>query len=207
MKSFKNICKSMMCKSTSHQRPEDLLKDIKGPVLLHISDTPSEIYPYLFEIIDVLKPSYIIHTGDLADNIKLEINRDRIKGYCSLVKELVDGLEKGDAKVYYFLGNHDDYEAVSTLSKKGTILEEGLLTIDELKFRAGHYHREYSYNADFNLFGHSFDPCHYEKDGTIGLNGVLSINIIDLSNKRVFHVNYPVGTNRLRGMESKRFGL
>ena len=59
------------------------LNDIKGPVLLHISDTPSEIYPYIFKIIDILKPQYIFHTGDLADNVKLEINKDRIKGYCA----------------------------------------------------------------------------------------------------------------------------
>lgn len=207
MKSLVEVCKSLMGKFTSIHRPEDLLNDVKGPVLLHISDTPSEIYPFIFKIIDVLKPKYIIHTGDLADNVKLEINKDRIKGYCSLVKGLVEGLEKSDAKVYYFMGNHDDYEAVSKLSKKGTILEEGLITIGELNFRAGHYYKEYPYKADFNLFGHSFEPCHYKKGGTIGLNGVLSINIIDLSNKGVFHLNYPIGTNRLRGMESKKAGL
>ncbi|NLK65760.1 MAG: metallophosphoesterase, partial [Tissierellia bacterium] len=169
MKSFKDVCKSLACKLNLPHMPEDLLNDIKGPVLLHISDTPSEIYPYIFKIIDILKPQYIFHTGDLADNVKLEINKDRIKGYCSLVKGLVEGLEKSDAKVYYFMGNHDDYEAVSKLSKKGTILEEGLITIGELNFRAGHYYKEYPYKADFNLFGHSFEPCHYKKGGTIGL--------------------------------------
>jgi predicted MPP superfamily phosphohydrolase len=207
MKSLVEVCKSLMDKFTSIHRPEDLLNDVKGPVLLHISDTPSEIYPFIFKIIDVLKPKYIIHTGDLADNVKLEINRDRIKGYSMLVKELVEGLENTDTKVYYFMGNHDDYDTVSKLSKKGTILEEGLLTIEELNFTAGHYYKEYPYKADFNLFGHSFEPCHYKNGGTIGLNGVLSINVIDLSNKRVFHLNYPIGTNRLRGMESKKAGL
>jgi predicted MPP superfamily phosphohydrolase len=207
MKSLVEVCKSLMGKFTSIHRPEDLLNDVKGPVLLHISDTPSEIYPFIFKIIDVLKPKYIIHTGDLADNVKLEINRDRIKGYSMLVKELVEGLENTDTKVYYFMGNHDDYDTVSKLSKKGTILEEGLLTIEELNFTAGHYYKGYPYKADFNLFGHSFEPCHYKNGGTIGLNGVLSINVIDLSNKRVFHLNYPIGTNRLRGMESKKAGL
>jgi hypothetical protein len=79
MKSLVEVCKSLMGKFTSIHRPEDLLNDVKGPVLLHISDTPSEIYPFIFKIIDVLKPKYIIHTGDLADNVKLEINRDRTR--------------------------------------------------------------------------------------------------------------------------------
>jgi len=175
--------------------------------LIHISDTPSEIYNAVFKIIDILKPQYIIHTGDLADNIKLEINRDRIKGYYFLVKQLVAGLERSDTKVYYLLGNHDDYETVSRLTNKGAILEEGLLTIDNLSFAVGHYYKEYSLKTDFNLYGHSFEPGHHVKDGTIGLNGVLNINVIDLSNKRVFHLNYPYSTNRLRGMENKRIGL
>jgi hypothetical protein len=67
MKSLVEVCKSLMGKFTSIHRPEDLLNDVKGPVLLHISDTPSEIYPFIFKIIDVLKPKYIIHTGDLAE--------------------------------------------------------------------------------------------------------------------------------------------
>lgn len=207
MKNFKDVYKDLACKLNYPHISEGMLNDIKGPLLIHISDTPSEIYNAVFKIIDILKPQYIIHTGDLADSIKLEINRDRIKGYYCGVKELVAGLEKDDTKVYYFMGNHDDYEAVSRLTNKGTILEEGFLKIGDLSFTAGHYHKDYSHKADFNLYGHSFEPGHYNKDGTIGLNGVLNINVIDLSNKKVFHLNYPYCTNRLRGMETKRIGL
>lgn len=47
------------------------LADTKGPLLLHISDTPQEIYPYIIKFVQMLQPSYIVHTGDLVDNIKL----------------------------------------------------------------------------------------------------------------------------------------
>jgi DNA modification methylase len=60
MKSLVEVCKSLMGKFTSIHRPEDLLNDVKGPVLLHISDTPSEIYPFIFKIIDVLKPKDLV---------------------------------------------------------------------------------------------------------------------------------------------------
>ena len=207
MKSFKEVYKDLSCKLNYPHISGDMLNEIEGPLLIHISDTPSEIYKNIFKIIDILKPQYIIHTGDLADNIKLEINRDRIKGYHCGVKELVEGLEKDDTKVYYLLGNHDDYEIVSRLTNDGTILKEGLLKIGDVSFTASHYYKEYSHRADFNLYGHSFKPGHYIKDGTIGLNGVLNINVIDLSNKKVFHLNYPYCTNRLRGMETKKIGL
>lgn len=207
MKSIKDVCKELICIINYPHISETLLKDIKGPVLLHISDTPSEIYNGIFKIIDILKPQYIIHTGDLVDNIKLEVHKDIVNSYCNRVEELVEGLEKNDIKVYYFMGNHDNYEAIRQFTKNGTILEEGLLKIGDCSFTAGHYHKEYSCKADFNLYGHSFEPGHYKKDGTIGLNGVLNINIIDLSNKRVFHINYPNCTNRLRRMELKKMGL
>ncbi len=180
MKNIKDIYNGIISLFNYPHISEKLLKDIKGPVLLHISDTPAEIYNDIFKIIDILKPHYIIHTGDLADNIKLEIQKNRIDSYCRGVKELVEGLEKNNSKVYYLMGNHDNYEVVSKLTKKGRILEYGLLTIDDCNITVGHYYKEYSYKADFNLYGHSFEPGHYKKNGTIGLNGVLNINIIDL---------------------------
>ena len=187
---------------------KELLNDIKGPILLHISDTPVDIYKYIFRIINVLKPQYIIHTGDMADNIKLEIYKNRIDEYTKGVDKLVEFLEKNEfSKTYYILGNHDDYETVSKLTKRGEILNEGVLTIEGCNIAIGHYHREYSNKIDFNLYGHSFEPNHYEKNGTIGLNGILNINIIDLSNKRVFHLEYPISTNISRRMELKRIGL
>lgn len=188
--------------------PEELLKELKGPVLLHISDTPVGIYGYIFRIINIIKPQHIIHTGDMADNIKLEIYKDKIDLYRKGVKRLIESLEENEySKIYYLLGNHDDYETVSQLTKRGTILEDGFLTIGDCSFTVSHLYKEYSCNADFNLYGHSFEPGHYKKNGTIGLNGLLNINIIDLSTKKVFHLKYPMDTNRFRCMKLKRIGL
>lgn len=187
---------------------KELLEEIKGPILLHISDTPVDIYGYIFKIIDILKPQYIIHTGDMADNIKLEIHKYKMDSYCKGVAKLIKGLEKNKcSEVYYVLGNHDDYETVSNLTKRGKILNDGALTIDDCSFFISHYYKENSNKVDFNLYGHSFEPDHFKKDATVGLNGLLNINIIDLSNKRVFHMDYPSGTNTSRCMKLKRIGL
>ncbi len=207
MKNIKDVYNGIISVFNYPHISEALLNDIKGHILLHISDTPSEIYDGIFKIIDILKPQYIIHTGDLVDDIKLEVQKDRVNNYRNRVKELVEGLERNDTKVYYLMGNHDNYEAVCQLTKNGTVLEEGLLTIGDCSLTVGHYYKEYSYKVDFNLYGHSLEPGHYNKNGTIGLNGILNINIIDLSNKGVFHLNYPNFTNRLRRMESKKIGL
>jgi predicted MPP superfamily phosphohydrolase len=185
---------------------KEILSEIKGPVLLHISDTPEDIYNYIFRIVDILKPQVIIHTGDMADNIKLGIHKYKTDNYYKGIKRFIGVLEKKEfSKIYYVLGNHDDYDMVSKVSKKGTILKEGILTIGDYNFTVSHYHKDS--HTDFSLYGHSFEPGHYNKNGTIGLNGLLNINIIDLSNKRIFYLEYPVGTNGSRRMELKRIGL
>jgi predicted phosphodiesterase len=187
---------------------KELLDEIKGPILLHISDTPVDIYNYIFRVIDILKPQYIVHTGDMADNIKLEICKYKMDSYCKGVAKLIEGIEKNEcSKIYYVLGNHDDYETVSKLTERGIILKDGTLDIDGCSFFVSHYYKENLNDVDFNLYGHSFEPNHYKKDATVGLNGLLNINIIDLSDKRVFHLDYPTGTNVSRGMKLKRIGL
>ena len=41
-------------------------------MILHISDTPSTMFPYLRRAIRRLRPAWVVHTGDLVDDIKLE---------------------------------------------------------------------------------------------------------------------------------------
>lgn len=208
MKVIKEACRGFLSLFNYPCISQELLNELKGPVLLHVSDTPVDIYRYIFRIIDTLKPKYIVHTGDLADNIKLGLYKDKIDWYYSGVKKLINGLEKNEhTTVFYTLGNHDDYDTVCALSKRGIIVEEGPLEVDGCNLTVSHYYRAYPNEADFNLYGHSFKPAHYIRKGTIGLNGLLNINIIDLSTKRVFHLNYPMGTNGSRGMELKRIGL
>jgi len=208
MKFMKYIYSGLLSLFNYPYIPKDILEKLKGPILLHISDTPADIYNYIFRIIDILKPQFIIHTGDLADNIKLENYKDKLGYYTKEVAKLIEGLESHEGtEIYYVLGNHDEYETLSKLTKRGTILEEGLITIENCNFFVGHYYKEYSYKVDFNLYGHSFAPKHYMDKDTIGLNGVLNINIIDLSSRKIYHLDYPIGTNRARLMEFRRITL
>lgn len=209
MKMIKDACIGFLSLFNYPYISKKMLNDIKGPLILHISDTPEDIYGYIFRIVDILKPKYIIHTGDMADNIKLENYKNRVEQYSQAVKKLVERLEENKfSKIYYAMGNHDDYETVSRLSKRGVVFKEGVITIDDCNIAVGHYYKEYSQDdVSFNLYGHSFIPGHHEKNGMVGLNGLLNINIIDLYDKRVFHLIYPVNTNVSRRMELNRIGI
>lgn len=208
MKFIDNVQKGLLSFFNYPYVPKELLNNIKGPVIMHISDTPVDAYNYIFRLIDILKPKFIIHTGDMVDNIKLEIHKNRINCYEKNVARLIEGLEKNESsKIYYVLGNHDDYDIVNKLTKKGIIIQEGPLKVDDHNLIVSHFFREHSCNTDFYLYGHSHEPGHVKQNGINSLNGVLNINIIDMSNKNIFHVEYPIGTNSARGMGFKRIKL
>ena len=65
-------CKRFFKRALGRVHLPEELKQTDEIILLHISDTPESIYPYLFKLIDNLAPDLIIHTGDLVDNFKLE---------------------------------------------------------------------------------------------------------------------------------------
>lgn len=208
MKFIKNIYSGLLSIFNYPYIPKELLENLKGPILLHISDTPVDIYKYIFRIVEKLKPQIIVHTGDLVDNIKLEKYKDKIIQYHKGVAKLIEGLEKNEeTKIYYALGNHDEYEIISKLTRRGIILEEGLITIDNYNIKICHYYKKCKDNVDFSLYGHSFAPRHYIEENTLGLNGILNINVIDLSSGEIYHLDYPIGTNRARLMELRRVSL
>lgn len=100
--------------------PADLHeKELKGKKLLHISDTPSSFYGELARIIDILKPDYIVHTGDLVDDIKLELFPGSLPRYEREVNRLIKLLEQSSAeRLYLALGNHDDASTVEKLCRR-----------------------------------------------------------------------------------------
>lgn len=49
------------------------------PSLLHVSDIPSDYYRFVYRLIEKLEPAYLVHTGDLAEEVKLELDRSRLQ--------------------------------------------------------------------------------------------------------------------------------
>ncbi|AKL94362.1 metallophosphoesterase, calcineurin superfamily [Clostridium aceticum] len=184
------------------------LKEATGPLLLHISDTPQEIYSYIFRLVKLLEPSYIIHTGDLVDDIKLELHPNEIEAYKTALRKFISGLESfTDALIYYAVGNHDQYKEVKKTTSKGIVIKEGHILIEEKNFYVSHYYSKKVYNTDYYLYGHSFRPSSYKSQQHIGLNGLEKIHVIDLTTQKIYHLPYPFGTNQFRKMEQRRISL
>ncbi|WP_051569187.1 metallophosphoesterase [Alkaliphilus transvaalensis] len=187
--------------------PDEFRQKKKGPLLLHISDTPSNIFPFIKKLLQEINPQYIVHTGDIVDNIKLETDERLLITYMEELEKIVTLIEENsNAKIYYAIGNHDDEESLKNYMKKGYVIKNGIVNIEGYKFYINHYPDQIPKGVDYYLFGHNFSP-HYQKNQHIGLNGLISVNIIDLESREIHQIQYPIATNRFRRMEKGKISI
>lgn len=182
--------------------PADLHEnEIKGEKLLHISDTPSSFFGELARLISILKPEYIVHTGDLVDNIKLGLYPGSIWRYQRDAAQLIKLLENSCAKkIYLALGNHDDVQTIEILCRRSNIiLESEIVNIEGLQFAISHYSSEILKSpAAYNLYGHDLTQKSGITEGRLYLNGITSINLIELGSFNYYSYPYPAGTDNAR---------
>ncbi|NLM97874.1 MAG: metallophosphoesterase [Halanaerobiaceae bacterium] len=172
----------------------------KGQVtLLHISDTPDAIYPFIFSVIDRLKPDYIIHTGDIVDNIKLAAGGS-ILAYQRSLQKFIKELKKRDwAEKYIIPGNHDSIDCLREyVGGDIKLKEEGdIINIGGTDIGLAHYLEDLPDNTLMSLYGH--DNSLKDSDNKLFLNGLLNLNIILLPSREIFKISYPGETDFNRG--------
>jgi 3',5'-cyclic AMP phosphodiesterase CpdA len=175
--------------------------DSNRTILLHISDTPSFIYPEIKRVIKLVNPDYIVHTGDIADNIKLGLHPSYMTRYMHEAKKILRILDDAKARrVYLTLGNHDNLDFISENSHSIKIIEDRtLLHIGDKDFAISHYSDSLKdVEADVYLYGHDLSIDSQTIDGRIHLNGISAIHLIDVETLEVTKLNYPMGTDQER---------
>ncbi|HKL11764.1 MAG TPA: metallophosphoesterase [Clostridia bacterium] len=172
----------------------------KEKVLLHISDTPSTFYRGLEILIRKISPEYIVHTGDVADDIKLGIYPRRIFLYEKKASRLIDILESSDAnEIHMAIGNHDSPEILRRLSKRSNIFDAKSVIIENKRFNISHYYNtNFDDSASYHLFGHNLSGKSHFDGSTFHLNGICAIHVIFLDSGEVFELPYPDGVDNSR---------
>jgi len=176
-----------------------------NPTLLHISDTPSQLYPELARIIRILKPDYIIHTGDLVDNLKLQIHPSLQVRYERELKCLFKIMENSIAKkIYFSLGNHDDPAVVLKLAGRIQVFaNRSQLKLSGIDIDVSHYppptgNQNGSTSSCFYLYGHDLNLPSHQTDSAVYLNGIEAMHFINLKTGQYIALNYPLGTDSAR---------
>lgn len=184
--------------------PSSLIND--DPKLVHISDTPSFTYVELVKMIKTIQPKYVVHTGDISDDIKLELYPWKLDLYESNIKRLSYKLRNiASVKMYFCVGNHDNTDVLKKYFGNEAILESPtILEIDGTCFSISHYYDQLiRNNCRFFLFGHNVNHKSSVEGGKFYLNGIQGINIINLRTKEITSLGYPIGTDDSRQRKLK----
>ena len=180
-------------------------------MILHISDTPSTMFPYLRRAIQRLRPTWVVHTGDLVDDIKLEFRPGLMDLYRKKLRVLLEVLTEETCGTILLTGNHDHLPTLLEMTENSSIQvwsKPGRFFIGSFRFRAGHTYDDVIEDAvEYNLFGHnlehltSIDSC-----GRFFLNGLEEMHLIHMETGDVIPIKYPPGTDDAR-LERKRVSL
>ncbi len=197
---FRNIPGYINYLCRGYYVPKELGKAMEAgeDLILHLSDTPSHAYRSVIGLIEALKPRMIIHTGDLADDIKLEVSPDLLNIFIEKALPFLRELEKSSAEEIYIVpGNHDLASVLEKEAGRSKIVPDGtVIEIMGQKVGLAHCHEDLPAAVDYKLYGHNLD-CPLEEN-TCSLNGCRNINIILYPSWRIYHIPYPVGTNHER---------
>lgn len=184
------------------------LETLRGRCLLHVSDTPSTFYGDLQRLLLFLCPLALIHTGDVADDVKLELRPREIGLYSRKAADLLGRLGAFPEGLYITGGNHDDAETLRHLAPEATVFDgAAVVTVCGLTLAMAHHFCDLPQpSRPYNLYGHSPSPPAPRREGAVFLNGLDAVNVIAADDGTVHSLPYPayVNGNRCR---KRKIGL
>ena len=164
---------------------KSFLQSNKGTKVLHISDTHSANYGYYQKLFEELRPDVIIHTGDLADELKagrIEAMRPYWKEAAPVVIKM---MERTPARVIIVPGNNDIEDVLSGLVERAEVMPRNtVLPLGGKKFLLCHElnRLDESIEADVCLYGHGLTgetrtPDDNERDGKRYYNACWGVSL------------------------------
>ncbi|ACZ18565.1 metallophosphoesterase [Thermanaerovibrio acidaminovorans] len=176
-----------------------------GGCILHVSDTPSSTYGYLVRAVRSMGPSVLVHTGDVADEVKLGLWPQLIDEYRRKVGKLARLLDGCGCRLIVTCGNHDDPEVLKEALPWGEIYPRWAnLDARGRSISAAHRFKDLERLGDVNLFGHDLEVTTSTEGDRLILNGIERMNLVDPAAMRVRFVRYPPGTDDERTLKRRR---
>jgi predicted phosphodiesterase len=175
--------------------------------ILHISDTPVSMYGYLARTLRRINPSVVVHTGDLADDIKLGLYPAEAGRYAAAAGRLINILLAPHRRVLLVLGNHDRADLLPSLPPECSA-HEGAVEVNLLgaNFRISHYAEKIMEKpVQYNLFGHDLSSRSFvDGEGRYFLNGIEMMRLIDPGAEEIKTLVYPRSADSARMMRANR---
>ena len=184
------------------------MMDGSGKVL-HISDTPAAIYGYLARVLRRVSPAVVVHTGDLADDIKLDNYPAEAARYAAAARRLINILLAPHRTVVFALGNHDRADLLPPLISQCVVCDNDAavnMTFFGAGFRISHYAERVTDKPErYNLFGHDPGRESFADDSDrFFFNGMELMRIIDPITGEIMTLSYPGETKTARAIRVGR---
>lgn len=168
--------------------------------ILHISDTPTGIYGSLIKLVKKTNPDVLIHTGDIADDIKLEMVPELVGSYRVRVNRFISNISPYiKDKIIIVPGNHDNMDVLKDIDTIDIIPEGTALEIYGIKIGLAHMFENLPSDCSLYMFGH----CRTYIEDESYINGIDGISIINTENKDITKLYYPSGTDSHRTRKRK----
>lgn len=186
--------------------PENLINR-KREFLLHVSDTPSSFYRGLGKLIEQLEPLYLVHSGDIADEIKLALHPGDLELYRRRVLSLASIISKASVelnmKTVFSIGNHDDRSCVLSSFPDSKVIDlADRVEIDRWSFCISHYASCIPDDTScVGLYGH--DIFSFPDNKGCRLNGLKCINLFSIITGEIYHLDYPRYVNNQRQLKRR----
>ena len=157
----------------------DKLREEKAIKLLHIGDTHSETYLYYKQIIQMVKPDIIVHTGDTADEVKVGRMPETREEYLEKIQELLDILKKAGCKVYWIPGNNDLPDEIANRAPFIEVVQpDTILNLEGVDICVTHSKEQITKKADIYLYGHGRRAANGELEKRTPGSDVLYLNVV-----------------------------
>lgn len=194
-----NVKEFVFCAVSKLYIPPELVESSEKR-LLHISDTPASFYSDLKVLVEKLKPAYIVHTGDLVDDIKLGFYSSLTDEYEKEIQNLASIFDDSGAETILALGNHDNFNICRLYLYNSYIIKKAeTLEIEGMNFRISHMPEGIREAPEqYNLYGHDLTLKYGCSEDKMYFNGVSYINIIGLESGKHVMLSYPHGVNNSR---------
>lgn len=178
--------------------PQQLL-DCGSFKLLHIGDTHSATYSFYRQLIRLIKPDAIVHTGDTADEDKVGCDPTVKVAYLQKAAKLSQILKETGCPVYWIPGNNDLPEEIARIAPFFKITAPGtVLDIQGIRICVAHARQQLTGQGDFCLYGHAANAGMDFQEERISmgpdcqcLNAMHGVFVLTLPEKEVWQLERP----------------
>jgi 3',5'-cyclic AMP phosphodiesterase CpdA len=149
----------------------------------------------------------VVHTGDLADDVKLGLYPAEAGRYALAARRLINILLAPHRRVILVMGNHDRADLLPSLPPECAVYEGAVeVKLSGTNFRISHYAEKIMEKpVQYNLFGHDLSSRSFvDGEGRCFLNGIETMNLIDPDTDEIKTLVYPRGADGARMMRGRR---